>query len=404
MFERYTEKARRTIFFARYEASHFGSLYIETEYLLLGLLREDKALANRFLGSHAAVESIRRRIEDHTAPPEVSTSLDMPLSHECKRVLAYGAEESERLNHKHIGTDHLLLGLLREEACFAAQLLREQGLILDSVREQVLQSGAPVAQGGSASFARLDQWLAEREARGGIWTVKRKGVANRTTHFAIYAGDQPKESEKGQEMAPAEELAQILKRIVFIVEGRECAIANHEFEKARFYSNEERKERQNLRALRKRLVFKSTKTEEPRKVELPPSTVACLDAHRLRQDEFRRQFGPDYRSDLDLIFANPDGSPLMPNSISSTVSRLCRRLGLPKGASLHALRHSHASLLLADGVDLATVSARLGHSSVRTTADIYSHAIRGKDHAAAQCWDGIMQRSRGEAEKSKTVN
>jgi integrase len=152
------------------------------------------------------------------------------------------------------------------------------------------------------------------------------------------------------------------------------------------------------------LVFKNTKTEEPRKVELPPSMVACLDAHRLRQDEFRRQFGPDYRSDLDLIFANPDGSPLMPNSISSTVSRLCRRLGLPKGASLHVLRHSHASLLLADGVDLATVSARLGHSSVRTTADIYSHAIRGKDHAAAQCWDDIMRRARGDAEKSKTVN
>src|ERR1700690_635310 len=51
------------------------------------------------------------------------------------------------------------------------------------------------------------------------------------------------------------------------------------------------------------LVFKNTKTEEPRKVELPPSMIACLDAHRLRQDEFRRQFGPDYRSDLDLIFA-----------------------------------------------------------------------------------------------------
>jgi hypothetical protein len=56
------------------------------------------------------------------------------------------------------------------------------------------------------------------------------------------------------------------------------------------------------------LVFKSTKTEEPRKVELPPSMLACLEAHRLRQNEFRRQFGPDYRSDLDLIFANPDSS------------------------------------------------------------------------------------------------
>src|SRR4051812_11140203 len=152
------------------------------------------------------------------------------------------------------------------------------------------------------------------------------------------------------------------------------------------------------------LVFKSTKTDEPRKVELPPSMVACLDAHRLRQDEFRRQFGPDYRTDLDLIFANPDGSPLMPNSISSTVSRLCRRLGLPKGASLHVLRHSHASLLLADGVDLATVSARLGFSSVRTPGDIYSQTMRCKDRTAALCWDDIMQRSRSEAENSRTVN
>jgi integrase len=84
------------------------------------------------------------------------------------------------------------------------------------------------------------------------------------------------------------------------------------------------------------------------------------------------------------------------------VSRLCRRLGLPKGASLHTIRHSHASLLLADGVDIATVSERMGRSSVRTTADIYSHAIRGKDHAAAQSWDQIMQRAR--AEKSMGVN
>ena len=58
MFERYTEKARRVIFFARYEASQFGSPYIETEHLLLGLLREDKALTNRFLRSHASVECI----------------------------------------------------------------------------------------------------------------------------------------------------------------------------------------------------------------------------------------------------------------------------------------------------------------------------------------------------------
>src|SRR5260370_15447738 len=116
------------------------------------------------------------------------------------------------------------------------------------------------------------------------------------------------------------------------------------------------------------LVFKSTKTDEPRKVELPPSMLDCLAAHRLRQDEFRRQFGPDYRSDLDLIFANPDGSPLMPNSVSATVSRLCRRLGLPKGASLHLLRHSHASLLLEQYVEIDTDRQRMVHSYVLTTA------------------------------------
>ena len=138
MFERYTEKARRVIFFARYEASQFGSPYIETEHLLLGLNREDKALANRFLRSQANVDSIRKQIEAQaTVREKVSTSVDLPLSHECKRVLAYAAEEAERLTHKHIGTEHLLLGLLREEKCFAAEILHERGLRLANVREEI---------------------------------------------------------------------------------------------------------------------------------------------------------------------------------------------------------------------------------------------------------------------------
>lgn len=147
MFERYTEKARRVIFFARYEASQFGSPYIETEHLLLGLLREDKALTNRFLRSHASVESIRKQIEQHTTIREkVSTSVDLPLSNECKRVLAYAAEEAERLSHKHIGTEHLLLGLLREEKCFAAEILHERGLRLGAIREELARSTQEKAQ------------------------------------------------------------------------------------------------------------------------------------------------------------------------------------------------------------------------------------------------------------------
>src|SRR5438067_1998242 len=152
MFERYTETARRVIFFARYEASQFGSPYIETEHLLLGLLREDKALTNRFLRSHASVESIRKQIEGHTTIREkVSTSVDLPLSNECKRVLAYAAEEAERLSHKHIGTEHLLLGLLREEKCFAAEILTERGLRLPMIREELqktTQEKVPQQQSG----------------------------------------------------------------------------------------------------------------------------------------------------------------------------------------------------------------------------------------------------------------
>ncbi len=129
-----------------------------------------------------------------------------------------------------------------------------------------------------------------------------------------------------------------------------------------------------------------------------------LEAHRRRLETFRRQFGPDYRADLDLVFANPDGTPLKPNSISASVSLLCRRLGLPTGASLHTLRHTHGSFLLVDGVDLATVSERLGHSSVRVTADIYSHTLRGRDQEAAQRWDKFMERNGGSREEPDAVN
>jgi ATP-dependent Clp protease ATP-binding subunit ClpC len=146
MFERYTEKARRVIFFARYEASQFGSPYIESEHLLLGIIREDKALANRFLRS--GVASIRKQVESQTpAREKTSTSVDLPLSNESTRVLAYAAEEAERLADKHIGAEHLLLGLLREEKCFAAQILTERGVHLSEVREDVARQPHEAAQG-----------------------------------------------------------------------------------------------------------------------------------------------------------------------------------------------------------------------------------------------------------------
>ncbi|PYS93993.1 MAG: ATP-dependent Clp protease ATP-binding subunit ClpC [Acidobacteria bacterium] len=142
MFERYTEKARRVIFFARYEASQFGAPAIEPEHLLLGLMREDKTLTARFLArAQASLESIRKEIEGRAPLREkISTSVELPLAPETKRVLAYAHEESDRLQHRHIGTEHLLLGLLREERSLAAEILYERGLRLAAVREEVARA------------------------------------------------------------------------------------------------------------------------------------------------------------------------------------------------------------------------------------------------------------------------
>ncbi|HEX8335452.1 MAG TPA: ATP-dependent Clp protease ATP-binding subunit, partial [Pyrinomonadaceae bacterium] len=144
MFERYTEKARRVIFFARYEASQFGAPAIEPEHLLLGLMREDKTLTARFLArAQTSLEAIRKEIEGRAPLREkISTSVELPLAPETKRVLAFAHEESDRLQHRHIGTEHLLLGLLREERSMAAEILYERGLRLNAVREEVSrQSG-----------------------------------------------------------------------------------------------------------------------------------------------------------------------------------------------------------------------------------------------------------------------
>ena len=97
MFERYTERARRVLVFARYEASQLGSISIETEHLLLGLIREGKGLTSRiFARSHLSLENIRKEIEGRTVFREkVSTSVEIPFSAETKRVLQFAAEEAK---------------------------------------------------------------------------------------------------------------------------------------------------------------------------------------------------------------------------------------------------------------------------------------------------------------------
>jgi uncharacterized protein (TIGR02246 family) len=138
MFERFTEKARRTIFFARYEASQYGSMSIETEHLLLGLFREDHKLASKCLNEKGGVQGLREEIESQiTRGERLSTAVEIPLSRECQRVLNKSAEEAERMRDKHVGTEHLLVAVLCEEDSRAAKLLRDRGLTLSWLREEL---------------------------------------------------------------------------------------------------------------------------------------------------------------------------------------------------------------------------------------------------------------------------
>jgi ATP-dependent Clp protease ATP-binding subunit ClpC len=145
MFERYTEKARRIIFFARYEALQYGSLVIAPEHLLLGLMREDKTLSAKFFPFRLSADRVRREVETRIVLREkMPQSAELHLAPETKRIMAYAREESERLRSRTIGTEHLLLGLLREERSIAAEVLYQQGVRLQGVREEISrQVGLP---------------------------------------------------------------------------------------------------------------------------------------------------------------------------------------------------------------------------------------------------------------------
>lgn len=136
MFERYTEDAKRAIFFARREGQQSGSAYIEPEHILLGMTHDADSKANQLFGLSACTENFRSLLGVH-ASAQPSTSGDFPLSNPSKRILAYAAEEADRLGSTAIGTEHLLLGLLREEKSDVPQTLAKAGIDLRSARNRI---------------------------------------------------------------------------------------------------------------------------------------------------------------------------------------------------------------------------------------------------------------------------
>jgi hypothetical protein len=145
MFERFNEPARRSLFFAREEAADLGSAFIETEHVLLGIRREEHAVTSRvFDRDRLSFAAIRREVEARTSRrAPVASSGEVPFSEEAQRVFVFAAQEAERLLHSHIGVEHLLLGLFREERGLAAIILKEHGLQLAQVRDRIVEAISP---------------------------------------------------------------------------------------------------------------------------------------------------------------------------------------------------------------------------------------------------------------------
>ena len=140
MFEKYNEKARRALFFARYEASKLGSKVIESEHILLGILREGEDVTREiFTRFNVKPDDVRREIEgDRVFVERVSSSQELPLSEESKKILAYASHEAESMMHPYVGTEHLLIGILRVDPCVASRLLSGHGFNLYGVREEAI--------------------------------------------------------------------------------------------------------------------------------------------------------------------------------------------------------------------------------------------------------------------------
>src|SRR6201989_2216901 len=164
MYERFTDRARKVMQLANQEAQRFNHEYIGTEHILLGLVKEGTGVdANVLKNLDIDLRKIRLEVEKIVqAGPDMVTMGKLPQTPRAKKVIEYAIEEARNLNHNYVGTEHLLLGLLREQEGVAAQVLMNLGLKLEDVREEVLnllghnmpnesESGGGGGGGGGAS-------------------------------------------------------------------------------------------------------------------------------------------------------------------------------------------------------------------------------------------------------------
>lgn len=175
MFERFSETARRTLFFARYETTELGGMAIEAEHILLGLLRADNGpTPHLFAVADLSYTDARDEIRAHWGPrQQVPTSVEVPFSDQTERILNYAIEEADRLDHKDVEPEHLVLGVLREDGSFAAEMLRRHGMTLDALRDHIVKAPVvpeqePETPAGGSGLVQL-----KREAFNAVVSVER---------------------------------------------------------------------------------------------------------------------------------------------------------------------------------------------------------------------------------------
>ena len=154
MFERFTERARQVVVLAQDESRALGHDYIGTEHLLLGLMREKEGLAARVLDSlDVTAEEARSQIVSVVGQGESAATGQIPFTPRAKRALELSLREALALGHDHIGTEHVLLGLVRDEDSVAVRVLESLGADTDVVREEVLH----LLSGGAARPRALER-------------------------------------------------------------------------------------------------------------------------------------------------------------------------------------------------------------------------------------------------------
>jgi ATP-dependent Clp protease ATP-binding subunit ClpC len=140
VFERFTDRSRRVVVLAQEEARMLNHNYIGTEHILLGLVHEGEGVAARALDSMSiTLESIRREVQDAIGQGQAAPTGHIPFTPRAKKVLELSLREALQLGHNYIGTEHILLGLIREGEGVAAQVLEKLGVDLDRVRQAVIQ-------------------------------------------------------------------------------------------------------------------------------------------------------------------------------------------------------------------------------------------------------------------------